>query len=601
MSPTTARRSPSSSIPSGHGPTASRSPPPTSSGRSTCSAARAPCSRATRRTSRRSTRPTPYTVVIHTKQPDARIDRRPLHLHPAQAHLGQGADRRTSPAPTSRSSRWSAAAPTSSPTSSRGRILKMERNPHFRGDPAPTYDEIQFIKYGNQDAVERALQLGRDRPRPRGRGRRASTASATTPTSTPAAAPRPSYTELAFNLCSETGLPGRQVQPGRAGPDRAPGDRLRDRPRDSCKRSPPAAPRSSPTGSCRPSTSPSTSSRSRTTRTTPTRRTRCSTTRAGSRATTASARRTASGSSSTSTSARSRRSRSRTAKLIAEMAAGRSASSSTSRSSAPTSSPTSRARPWTASRRPTSTPSSGAGAATPTTRASCSASAPGRDRRLLRLLLLQPRVRPPVRASRRAISTPPSARRSSRRWSRSTQRDLPYLVLSEDPKLQAYRTDRIANVTPICPAETGDLFCDAGLLRAASLAAGADRRSARPSSGPAPHDRPRRARRPDRRLRRRRPRHAPARPRQRRAAGAPGVSGIDERPLARGQAPRGARHAALRPHLQLLPLPGHGRPDDAARPPALGATPEEIAQAAGTTTASTSRCSASSPTTWATR
>jgi hypothetical protein len=41
-----------------------------------------------------------------------------------------------------------------------------------------------------------------------------------------------------------------------------------------------------------------------------------------------------------------------------------------------------------------------------------------------------------------------------------TQRDLPYLVLTEDPQLQAYRTDRIEPIKPICPEETGDLFCD---------------------------------------------------------------------------------------------------------------------------------------------
>ena len=40
-----------------------------------------------------------------------------------------------------------------------GHILTLERNPYFRG-PAPRFDKIQFIKYGNQDAVERALQLG---------------------------------------------------------------------------------------------------------------------------------------------------------------------------------------------------------------------------------------------------------------------------------------------------------------------------------------------------------------------------------------------------------------------------------------------------------
>jgi peptide/nickel transport system substrate-binding protein len=42
-----------------------------------------------------------------------------------------------------------------------------------------------------------------------------------------------------------------------------------------------------------------------------------------------------------------------------------------------------------------------------------------------------------------------------------TQRDLPYLVLTYDPNLEAYRTDRVANVTPVCPEDpTGDAFCD---------------------------------------------------------------------------------------------------------------------------------------------
>jgi len=42
-----------------------------------------------------------------------------------------------------------------------------------------------------------------------------------------------------------------------------------------------------------------------------------------------------------------------------------------------------------------------------------------------------------------------------------TQRDLPYLVLTYDPNLEAYRTDRVANVTPVCPEDsTGDMICD---------------------------------------------------------------------------------------------------------------------------------------------
>ena len=42
-----------------------------------------------------------------------------------------------------------------------------------------------------------------------------------------------------------------------------------------------------------------------------------------------------------------------------------------------------------------------------------------------------------------------------------TQEDLPYIVLTEDPNLQAYRTDAIAAPEPVCPAdETGDLICE---------------------------------------------------------------------------------------------------------------------------------------------
>jgi peptide/nickel transport system substrate-binding protein len=42
-----------------------------------------------------------------------------------------------------------------------------------------------------------------------------------------------------------------------------------------------------------------------------------------------------------------------------------------------------------------------------------------------------------------------------------TQEELPYLVLTEDPNLQAYRTDRIADPELACPADdTGDLFCE---------------------------------------------------------------------------------------------------------------------------------------------
>jgi peptide/nickel transport system substrate-binding protein len=41
-----------------------------------------------------------------------------------------------------------------------------------------------------------------------------------------------------------------------------------------------------------------------------------------------------------------------------------------------------------------------------------------------------------------------------------SQRDLPYLVLTVDPVLQAYRTDRLSGVTRSCPQPDGDIFCD---------------------------------------------------------------------------------------------------------------------------------------------
>src|SRR3954452_3252897 len=56
-----------------------------------------------------------------------------------------------------------------------------------------------------------------------------------------------------------------------------------------------------------------------------------------------------------------------------------------------------------------------------------------------------------------------------------TQPHLPYLVLTEDPNLEAYRTDRVANVEPVCPEGAGgDVICDqtsyAALLKLAPAA-----------------------------------------------------------------------------------------------------------------------------------
>ena len=78
------------------------------------------------------------------------------------------------------------------------------------------------------------------------------------------------------------------------------------------------------------------------------------------------------------------------------------------------------------------------------------------------------------------------------------QEDLPYIVLTEDPYLEAYNSDAIANVERLCPAETGHLLLPAGLLRAA-----ADARARRgPRAAVATNRRPRRRGRDRRGVRR---------------------------------------------------------------------------------------------------
>jgi peptide/nickel transport system substrate-binding protein len=93
----------------------------------------------------------------------------------------------------------------------RGRIIRMEPNPEWRGEQ-PSFDEVQYIKYGNQDGVERALTLGEvdmiveveastfgrigDEPNIETRS-----------------SPQPAYSELAFNLCPEDLCPDAEFNP----------------------------------------------------------------------------------------------------------------------------------------------------------------------------------------------------------------------------------------------------------------------------------------------------------------------------------------------------------------------------------------------------
>jgi peptide/nickel transport system substrate-binding protein len=154
--------------------------------------------------------PDASTVVITTKQPDARtvgglaIYILPEHIwsrHPVKQLLG--AFRPDFP--------MVGSGPYIVTKFQRGKIIEMRRNPHWRGT-RPRFDGIQFIKYGTQDAVERALQLGEidyvhDAQSTSfarlGRLRDIKTV----------ASPSPSFTELAFNLCSKAHCPDAQFNP----------------------------------------------------------------------------------------------------------------------------------------------------------------------------------------------------------------------------------------------------------------------------------------------------------------------------------------------------------------------------------------------------
>ena len=92
-----------------------------------------------------------------------------------------------------------------------GRILTMERNPNFRGT-APKFDKIEFIKYGNQDAVERALQLGEVDLVPEVSSANFDRLSTTSGIAT-LKAESPAYTQLAFNMCPAKLCPDAQFNP----------------------------------------------------------------------------------------------------------------------------------------------------------------------------------------------------------------------------------------------------------------------------------------------------------------------------------------------------------------------------------------------------
>ena len=151
------------------------------------------------------------TVVVHTKQPDARIVGG-LFIYILPKHV------------------WGK-VPVSDLTGSlpaeaaAGRQRPVHRHrvrarpdpddgaqPELPG-PEPKFDEIQFIKYGNQDAVERALQLGEIDMVPEVSGRRLRPARRAAQHRDAEGAPRPPTRSSTFNICSKQNCPDAKFNP----------------------------------------------------------------------------------------------------------------------------------------------------------------------------------------------------------------------------------------------------------------------------------------------------------------------------------------------------------------------------------------------------
>jgi peptide/nickel transport system substrate-binding protein len=154
--------------------------------------------------------PDDLTVIVKTKRPDARIvGGLFVYILPEHIWGKQPVKKLTStykPQPPIVGS-----GPYIVTQFDRGRIIRMSRNPNFRGTK-PKFDEIQWIKYGNTDAVDRALTLGEIDVVPEvaeasfARLDKAKDVKGVNSSS-------PSFTQLAFNLCNKQNCPDAKFNP----------------------------------------------------------------------------------------------------------------------------------------------------------------------------------------------------------------------------------------------------------------------------------------------------------------------------------------------------------------------------------------------------
>src|SRR3954447_24151659 len=92
-----------------------------------------------------------------------------------------------------------------------GRLIRMTRNPNYTGKK-PAFDEVQWIKYGNSDAVDRALTLGEIDVIPEVEQSSYARLGKTKDIKA-ISAPSPSFTQLAFNLCTKKICPDAKFNP----------------------------------------------------------------------------------------------------------------------------------------------------------------------------------------------------------------------------------------------------------------------------------------------------------------------------------------------------------------------------------------------------
>jgi peptide/nickel transport system substrate-binding protein len=156
------------------------------------------------------TTPDAETVVVKTKKPDARIVGG-LFLYMIPEHIWGKQSVKALTTTYKPQIPMVGSGPYVVTEFKRNRIIRMEPNPYFRG-PKPKFDELQWIKYGSDDAVERALTLGEIDVITEVQAASFDRLSKTKGIKTVKAA-SPSFTELAFNLCSKEHCPDAKFNP----------------------------------------------------------------------------------------------------------------------------------------------------------------------------------------------------------------------------------------------------------------------------------------------------------------------------------------------------------------------------------------------------